>query len=219
MGIHRDLPPNLRKRPSSRSGIVAMACQRWRPVWASLRTACINGSRRFFLTRMSSRKKPCSKQRVEILRLRAQVRRVQEERDAKKRRAVLCQGTRTKYVFMTSIDVHAITLMCRVLRIARVGFYEWIRQSVSDRAKEDARLLDLVRHSYAASHGVYGARRVFGDLREVGESCGLHCVDRLLRCHKIKAVRGYKAPRAIAGHPFHPFAKPPAACVNGGCAQ
>lgn len=95
----------------------------------------------------------------------------------------------------------AITLMCRVLRIARAGFYEWIRTSVSDRAKEDARLLDLIRYSYAASHGVYGARRVFGDLREVGESCGLHRVERLMRKHRIKAVRGYKTPRAIAGRP------------------
>lgn len=55
--------------------------------------------------------------------------------------------------------------------------------------------------SYAASHGVYGARRVFGDLREAGESCGLHRVERLMHRHKIKAVRGYKKPRAIAGRP------------------
>ena len=52
-----------------------------------------------------------------------------------------------------------------------------------------------------ASRGVYGARRVFGDLREAGESCGLHRVERLMRRNKIKAIRGYKSPRAIAGRP------------------
>ncbi|HBO3623450.1 IS3 family transposase [Pseudomonas aeruginosa] len=62
-------------------------------------------------------------------------------------------------------------------------------------------MLQLIRDSYAASSGVYGARRVFGDLREAGESCGKHRVARLMRAHKIKALRGYKAPRPIAGRP------------------
>ncbi len=107
-----------------------------------------------------------------------------------------------KYRFMIEHRAeYPITLMCRVLRVARAGFYEWLRESVSNRAREDARLLNLIRHSYAASHGVYGARRVFGDLREVGERCGLHRVERIMRTHKIKAVRGYKTPRTIAGRP------------------
>jgi putative transposase len=33
---------------------------------------------------------------------------------------------------------HTIALMCRVLRVARAGFYEWLREPVCDRAKEDA---------------------------------------------------------------------------------
>lgn len=65
----------------------------------------------------------------------------------------------------------------------------------------DRRLLELIRNSYTASHGVYGARGVFGDLREVGETCGRHRVERIMRAHKIKAVRGYRAPRHIAGRP------------------
>lgn len=72
---------------------------------------------------------------------------------------------------------------------------------MSDRAIEDQRLLSIIRNSYAASGGVYGARRVFGDLREAGETCGKHKVERIMRTNKIKAVRGYKAPRAIAGRP------------------
>lgn len=107
-----------------------------------------------------------------------------------------------KYRFMNEHrHEFALTLMCRVLRVARAGFYQWLHEPVSERAREDERLLDLIRSSYAASHGVYGARRVFGDLREAGESCGLHRVERLMRGHKIKAVRGYKTPRRVAGRP------------------
>ncbi|WP_207303160.1 IS3 family transposase [Pseudomonas gessardii] len=139
----------------------------------------------------------------EILRLRAQMRRLEEERDIlKKGSAVLRQGTRVKYRFMNEHrDQYAITTLCRVLRVARAGFYQWLHKPVSDREKENGRLLGLIRDSYAASRGVYGARRVFADLREAGESCGKHRVAALMRTNKIKALRGYKAPRAIKGRP------------------
>jgi len=96
---------------------------------------------------------------------------------------------------------HAISLMCRLLRVARAGFYAWLHDPISTREQEDRRLLELIRYSYTASQGVYGARRVFADLREAGERCGKHRVARIMRKHKIKAVRGYKAPRHIAGRP------------------
>ncbi|MNE09082.1 IS2 transposase TnpB [compost metagenome] len=96
---------------------------------------------------------------------------------------------------------YAITTMCRVLRIARAGFYQWLHKPVSERDQDNDRLLKLIRDSYAASRGVYGALRVYGDLREAGESCGKHRVARLMRANRIKALRGYKAPRPIAGRP------------------
>jgi putative transposase len=88
-----------------------------------------------------------------------------------------------------------------VLRVARSGFYEWVHRPLSERALEDERLLGLIRDAYTASGGVYGSPRVFGDLREAGETCGKHRVARIMRNHKIRAIRGYKAPRAIAGRP------------------
>ncbi len=94
-----------------------------------------------------------------------------------------------------------IATMCRVLRVRQGGFYQWLHTPLSDRAIEDQRLLAAIRDSYAASGGVYGARRVFGDLREAGETCGKHRVEKIMRQHKIRAIRGYKAPRKIAGRP------------------
>lgn len=91
--------------------------------------------------------------------------------------------------------------MCRLLGVHRSGFYAWLHKPLSDRAIEDHRLLALIRDSYAASSGVYGSPRVFADLREAGETCGVHRVARLMRENKIKALRGYKAPRHIAGRP------------------
>jgi putative transposase len=91
--------------------------------------------------------------------------------------------------------------MCRMLEVARSGFYQWLHKPLSDRAIEDQQLLVLIRASYAASSGVYGAPRIFLDLQEAGQSCGRNRVARIMRANRIKAVRGYKAPRVIAGRP------------------
>ena len=91
--------------------------------------------------------------------------------------------------------------MCRVLKVARSGFYDWLHKPLSNRSLEDRRLLALIRESYEASGGIYGSLRVFADLREAGERCGKHRVPRIMREHKIKALRGYKAPRRIVGRP------------------
>ncbi len=94
-----------------------------------------------------------------------------------------------------------LTTMSRLLQVARAGFYQWLHRPESDHAKEDARLLALIRDSWRASGGVYESRRVLGDQREIGEVCGKHRVARIMRQHSIKAQRGYQAPRPIAGRP------------------
>jgi putative transposase len=91
--------------------------------------------------------------------------------------------------------------MCRVLNVARAGFYAWLHNPVSARDKDNQRLLMLIRDSYSLSGGVYGYRRVHGDLNEIGETCGKNRVGRIMQQNRIKAVRGYKAPRRIAGRP------------------
>src|SRR5208337_1993362 len=87
---------------------------------------------------------------------------------------------------------YSVEKMCRVFRISRSGYYAWVKEPVSNRDQEDARLLRLIRASYVASHGIYGAPRVFLDLREAGESCSKHRVARLMRINGIRAVRGYR---------------------------
>ena len=88
---------------------------------------------------------------------------------------------------------HSIETMCRVLGVALSGYYAWLQSPVSCRAREDARLLRLIRASFAASHGVYGAPRVFLDLREMGETCSKHGVAQLMRDNRIQARPGYRA--------------------------
>jgi putative transposase len=82
--------------------------------------------------------------------------------------------------------------MCHVLVVAPSGHYEWLLNPISNRAKEDARLLRLIRASFVASHGIYGAPRVFLGLREAGETCSKHRVERLMRENGLRALHGYR---------------------------
>jgi len=79
------------------------------------------------------------------------------------------------------------------------GYYDWLKQPVSKRAQEDARLLSLIRASFVASQGIYGAPRVFLDLREAGETCSKHRVVRLMRVNNLRALHGYRTRRWAVG--------------------
>ena len=83
------------------------------------------------------------------------------------------KAVRTIYEFMRAHrKQYSVQMMCRVLEVAPSGYYAWLQQPVSNRAPEDA-LLRLIRASFVASHGIYGAPRVFLDLRESGETCSI----------------------------------------------
>ena len=112
------------------------------------------------------------------------------------------QNVRVKYAFIKAHRRECDTaVMCRLLDVSRSGFYAWLRNPLSDRAREDQRLLALIVAAYTASHGIYGAPRIFLDLREAGETCSKHRVARIMRANHIKALYGYRAPRYARGVP------------------
>jgi putative transposase len=110
--------------------------------------------------------------------------------------------TRQIYRFIqANRDDYDVATMCRTLDVTRSGFYAWLKHPLSDRAREDVRLLGLIRASFTASHGIYGARRVFLDLREAGETCSKHRVARLMRANKLFAAHGYRTRRQSNNKP------------------
>jgi len=98
-----------------------------------------------------------------------------------------------------------VVSMCRVLRVHRSGFYSWIKDPLSARSKEDIRLLESIRIAYEESGGIYGSPRVYNELRESGERCGMKRVARIMRQHKIRAERSYKKPWCRSGKPANVF--------------
>ena len=94
--------------------------------------------------------------------------------------------------------------MCRVLNVHFSGFYAWLHNPESPRAKVNRRLVGLIKQAWLESGGVYGYRNITLDLKDLGERCSKNQVYRLMRAEGIRAQRGYKRHKGdYGGEPAH----------------
>ena len=83
---------------------------------------------------------------------------------------------------------HAVSTMCRVLEVSRSGYYAWSSRPRSERAVQNAALVDEIRRVHAGSDGTYGSRRVHAQLRREGREVNLKRVERLMRVEGIQGA-------------------------------
>ena len=104
-----------------------------------------------------------------------------------------------KYAFIRAHQVEfGVRAMCRVLRVHFSGFYAWLKEPLSLRARDDARQTELIRQAWSDSGKVYGYRKLADDLRDQGEQVSENRVARLASLAGIAAQVGYK--RRPGGH-------------------
>jgi putative transposase len=77
--------------------------------------------------------------------------------------------------------------MCEALGVSRGGFCAWLKRPRSKHSIGDEQLGAKVYSSFLASDRTYGARRVWHDMLELGERCGLHRIERLMRLQGLRA--------------------------------
>jgi putative transposase len=90
-------------------------------------------------------------------------------------------------------DSYPVTLMCRVLQVARTGFYAWRRRPPSARVQADARLRVAIRALHAANRQRYGRPRIHRELRAQGVRVGAKRVGRLLRVEGLRTKRARRS--------------------------
>jgi putative transposase len=66
---------------------------------------------------------------------------------------------------------YPISLLCRVLKVSRSGYYDWKDRSPSKRTRENAALTHQITQIHERSRGTYGYRRVHAELRALGVRC------------------------------------------------
>ena len=76
---------------------------------------------------------------------------------------------------------YPLTLMCRVLHVARSAFYAWQHRTPSRRAQHDAQLRVRIAAHHRRSRGTYGSPRIQRDLRMEQRWVSRRRIARLLR--------------------------------------
>ena len=89
--------------------------------------------------------------------------------------------------------------LCHALEIHPSGFYAWLSNPVSKRAKEDEYLLGFIKQYWLKSGCIYGYRKIYKNLRAAGDQCGKNRVYRLMRTEGLQAQRGYKRKNNYGG--------------------
>lgn len=81
-----------------------------------------------------------------------------------------------------------IEMLCRVLTVARSGYYAWCRRPTSARAQENVWLGTQLRACYHEFRGRYGSPRLHRELQGRGIRIGRHRVARLMRVHGLRSL-------------------------------
>ena len=107
-----------------------------------------------------------------------------------------------RYAFIrTEHAAPSIRRLCDLFDVRPRGYYARLRQARPNQDIADTRLTGLIKQFWLESGGVYGYRKVYSDLRELGEGCGENRVYRLMRIAGLRAQVGYRRPRHRSGPP------------------
>ncbi len=108
-----------------------------------------------------------------------------------------------RYAFIeTQRFEFSVRAMCRMLMVHFSGLAAWLKEPLSQRAREDVRQTEMIQQAWADSGKVYGYRKLTDDLRDAGETCSENRVARLASSAGIAAQIGYKRrPGRYGGKP------------------
>ena len=88
-----------------------------------------------------------------------------------------------------------VTMMCRLLKVSRSGYYSWRKHPDSKKAIRERRCLVKIKAIFKRTRQSYGSPRIWRELVADGEKLGRGQVARLMRENGIRAKqkRKYKA--------------------------
>lgn len=82
--------------------------------------------------------------------------------------------------------------MCEVLSVSTSGYYDWLDRPESRRSIENRRLTREISRCHRSSREIYGSPKVHKELLEMGETCGVNRVARLMKAADIKSKMARK---------------------------
>lgn len=100
-----------------------------------------------------------------------------------------------------------VQIICRVLKVARSGFYAWLKRNPSARQIRQQKLLEKIKAKHLENRELYGSPRVHRALLIDGEQVSRNTVAKLMRQAKIQGkTRRRFVPRTTDSHHQQPIA-------------
>lgn len=98
---------------------------------------------------------------------------------------------------------YSVSMLCKVLKVSRSGYYDWKERPPSRRDCENANLTERIREIHHRSRGTYGYPRVHAELRALGIHCNRKRVARLMRKDGLQGCkRGRRRKRTTRRDPL-----------------
>ena len=88
---------------------------------------------------------------------------------------------------------YPVSVLCKVLKVSRSGYYAWKDRPTSKRDQQNAALAERIREIHHKSRETYGYPRVHAELKALGVRCSRKRVARLMRKDGLRGcIRGRK---------------------------
>jgi transposase InsO family protein len=98
-----------------------------------------------------------------------------------------------RYRFIESHKkVWPVNLMCKVLQVARSGYYDWLKRIEGERAVSNRMLDAEIRRIFAEHKQRYGAPRIADELNDQGVSCSKNRVARRMKTLGLRGIQAKK---------------------------
>jgi putative transposase len=96
----------------------------------------------------------------------------------------------------------AVNIACDTLEISRSGYYAWLERPESERAKDNAKLVEKIKKIHKKSDYTYGSPRVAAELQAEGHTCGKNRIARLMKDNAISSdsVKKFKISTTDSNH-------------------
>jgi putative transposase len=85
-----------------------------------------------------------------------------------------------------------VTMMCRLLEVARSAYYAWVGRPACARAVRAAALAVRINSLHEDSDGTYGAPRILADLRAEGEVVSVKTVAKSMRANGLRGCTPHR---------------------------
>ena len=112
-----------------------------------------------------------------------------------------------KYIAIKELneeEKYSISLLCRIAKVSRSGYYKWLKRKKSNQETENEILLREIIKLYKKVDGIYGYRRITMNLNKKFKTNYNHKrIYRLMKIAGLKSVIRKKKKRYVKSNPQH----------------